>query len=61
MNAKAVKLHDKWLQSARDMDELADECEDGAEEKEAVECRERARTFRECAVDLVAEFARRKL
>lgn len=52
-----VLLHARWLESARTMDALADECADLCEDSDAAECRERARTFRECAADLEREWA----
>ena len=56
-----VLLHARWLESASTMDELADECADLCEDKDADECRERARTFRECAADLEREWAGMKV
>jgi len=47
----------RWRANARAMEKLADECDDLDEEKDASECRERARTFRECANDLERKMA----
>lgn len=51
------RLCARWRDNARTMDELADECDGLGEEKDAAECLERARTFRECANDLASEWA----
>lgn len=51
------RLCARWQDNARTMDELADECDGLGEEKDAAECLERARTFRECANDLATEWA----
>lgn len=47
----------RWRAEAHAMDKLADECDDLDEERDAAECRERARTFRECANDLERKWA----
>lgn len=47
----------RWRAEANTMEKLADECDDLDEEKDAAECRERARTFRECANDLERKWA----
>ena len=51
------RLCARWRDNANTMDELADECDGLGEEKDAAECLERARTFRECANDLATEWA----
>ena len=54
---RLVSLRARWLEAARTMDALADECADLCEDSDAAECRERARTIRECAADLEREWA----
>jgi len=56
-NGGIGSLRARWLASARAMDKLADECDDMDEIRDAAECRERARTFRECANDLDRKMA----
>jgi hypothetical protein len=54
---RMVSLAARWRLHALTMDVLADNCDDLCEDKDAAECRERARTFRECAADLEREWA----
>jgi len=49
---QAISLCKRWKNRALQLDALADDCADLCEDKDASECREMARAFRECANDI---------
>lgn len=50
LTAKTAALIARWREDAKAMDEMAED--DGDNTDEAMECRERSRTLRDCANDL---------